>query len=129
MNRNEMAKTQREVLGLTQKKFSEMSGINVCYISQYENGSLVSEEIGQRIHSALTSIRDKLYPEKTYDRMVYTFNLHCQLFGRSETFFDKCEYLNKIIRDATYMLSYIMTEKKQNDASSRNETWRRGGWR
>ena len=126
MKRFEMAKAQRELMGLSQKRLAEISGVPQTTISQYENGVAVDEDRVEAIHSGLISIRDHLYPDKTYERQVYLMNLHTKLFECSESFYDKIEYLNKIIRDATFLESIVLEEKKKNDAATRNQAWRRG---
>lgn len=126
MYRNEMAKAQREILGLTQKQLANETDIPACYISKYENGDEIKPEIVEAIHAALTSIRDRFYPENSYERQIYTLNLHCALFSKSETFNDKIEYCNKIIRDTTFLIQHILMEKKKADNMSRSSSWRRG---
>lgn len=126
MKRFEMAKAQRELMGLSQKRLAEISGVPQTTISQYENGIAIDEDRVEAIHSALMSIRDRLYPDKTYERQVYLMNLHTKLFECSESFYDKIEYLNKVIRDATFLESIVLEEKKKNDTATRNQAWRRG---
>lgn len=126
MYRYEMAKAQREILGMSQKQFADSIGMSQGYISRYERGEEMKPEIVESIHKGLTSLRDKMYPEGSYDRCIYSMNLHCALFGKSETFNDKIEYLNKIARDVTYLIQFIMIDKKRGESMSRSESWRRG---
>lgn len=130
MNRNEMAKTQREILGLSQRNLAEMIQAPQTYISKYENGDEVKPEVIEKIHAGLTSVRDKMYPENTYERQIYTLNLHCALFGKSETFNDKIEYCNKMMRDITFLIQFIMADKKKFESAQRSATWKKGySWR
>ena len=128
MKRFEMARAQRELMGISQKRLAELAGVPQTSISQYENGNLASldEERVEAIHNALTSTRDRLYPEKSYERQVYLMKLHTKLFEYSETFNDKMEYLNKVVRDVTFLEQYVMEDKKRNDSETRNQAWRRG---
>lgn len=130
MTRNDMAKTQREILGLSQKNLAEMIEVPQCYISKYENGDEVKPEIVEKIHGGLTSVRDTMYPENTYERQIYTLNLHCALFGKSETFNDKIEYCNKMMRDITFLIQFIMADKKKFESAQRSMAWKKGyTWR
>ncbi len=127
MERFEMAKAQREIMGMSQKQLADsIDGVSQCYISQYERGEVVKPEIIDAIHKGLTSIRDKMYPEGSYERQIYTLNLHCTLFGKSETFYDKLEYLNKMTRDITYLIQFVVTDKKKAETMQRSESWRKG---
>lgn len=124
MNRNDMAKTQREILGLSQKNLAEMIHVPQTYISKYETGEELKPEIVEKIHSGLTSVRDKMYPENAYERQIYILNLHCALFGKSETF------NNKMMRDITFLIQFIMADKKKFESAQRSAAWKKGyTWR
>lgn len=113
MSRNTMFRIQRETLCMTQKQVAEKIGLSASYISNFENGLEVSEEMMNALMGGITGIRDTLYPSDSYERKCYTINLHLALFNAAETLNDKQYFLNKVVRDATYLQEDLMNQQKQ----------------
>ena len=120
-----MFKIQRETLGITQKQLADEIGVGVTQISQYENGYILSDKILEKIQSGIISVRDRIYPERTYERIVYTLNLHTALYNVSETINDRMRFANKITRDISYIMEYL--QKEQNERE-RNRRQYGGNW-
>lgn len=115
MEQNTMARIQRESLGMTQKQIADEARVSAATVSKFENGEEVSEVVRLAILHSITSIKDRLYPDKTYERSCYMLKLYIALFCASETFNDKMRFLNKIIRNVTYIQEYVLSEQRQSN--------------
>lgn len=118
----------REVLCLTQKQVADLADVPACYVSQIENGKEVSEVIFAKVEKALMSHRDKMYPEGSYLRNMYTLNLHVAMLNNAETINDKLYFTNKVSRDASYVMGDILESQKAAERDKRNKAYRGYRW-
>ena len=101
-------------MGLTQKQLGDVAKVSGATVSTYENGGVVSDLVKESIQRSITSIKDQLYPQNTYERACYMLKLYVSLFLESETTNDKFRFLNKIVRTVTYIMEHVFDEQKKN---------------
>ena len=121
-------RVQREALGISQRQLAEYAKVPQCYVSNIENGKEVSEEIFNKLSKALASYRDKMYPENSEIRNMYTINLHLSMLNASESINDRLYFCNKVMRDATYIMNDILEDQKAAEKERRNKNYRGYRW-